>query len=259
MRSDPAAAPSASRSTRTARSAQRSSRSWRSRTDVGESRPRTDGGVAGAHRRAPRGRRRFRPIATTVGDRRVAAAERPQARTRATSSTAKSRQARRIRPRISTGGPCRAARREWVEMTFAKPSTVSSRPRSTGSTTPAAAACACPASWRLLYKSGGEWEAGDDERRLSAPRATREPRWRSTPVATDGAARQSGSYAADGFSAGAQEWTVRRMAGVIIIGDMKLTMLEFSGRPPAGRHGSIAAGRAMASSSPPGEQRIKNR
>ena len=60
---------------------------------------------------------------------------------------------------------------EWIEMTFAKPSTVSRERRSTGSTTPAAAACACRRRGDCSIKRRQRVAAGGTPAARSASRA----------------------------------------------------------------------------------------
>ena len=122
--------------------------------DVGESRPRTDGGVAGA-RRCRRAADAVPDVVTTRRSprRRCRTAA---ARIRATSSTARSRRTPSDSSAYFDWWPVQGSKVEWVEMTFAKPSTVSSSEiywfDDTGR-----GGVRVPASWRLLYKSGNEW------------------------------------------------------------------------------------------------------
>jgi hypothetical protein len=94
---------------------------------------------------------------------------------------------------------------EWVELTFAKPSTVSSSDvywfDDTGR-----GGVRVPATWRLLYKSGDKWVPVD----TSSPYATARSAWNRVafkPVTTPALRIELSMQ--QGASAGLQEWKVK--------------------------------------------------
>ena len=102
--------------------------------------------------------------------------------------------------------PVQGSADEWVELTFAKPSTVSTSEiywfDDTGR-----GGVRVPASWRLLYKSGDQWLPVADDQAPTASRATR-----GTPSRSRRSRRPrfaSSWSMQQGFSAGLQEWKVR--------------------------------------------------
>ena len=122
--------------------------------DVGQSRPRTNGGVAGAHRAAARPTP-FPTVATTST---IAASPIPNGRGKNPRNIIDGEE-----PANSADSsayfdwwPVQGSANEWVELTFAKTSTVSSAEvywfDDTGR-----GGVRVPASWRLLYKSGDQW------------------------------------------------------------------------------------------------------
>ena len=101
--------------------------------------------------------------------------------------------------------PVQGSKLEWVELTFAKPSTVSSSEiywfDDTGR-----GGVRVPASWRLLYKSGDEWLPVETTGAYGIARNA----WNAiafAPVTT--AALRIELSMQQGFSAGLQEWKVR--------------------------------------------------
>jgi hypothetical protein len=101
--------------------------------------------------------------------------------------------------------PVQGSKLEWVELTFAKPSTVSSSEiywfDDTGR-----GGVRVPASWRLLYKSGDDWLPVQ----TTSPYAVARNAWNAiafTPVTT--AALRIEISMQQGFSAGLQEWRVK--------------------------------------------------
>jgi DUF1680 family protein len=101
--------------------------------------------------------------------------------------------------------PVQGSANEWVEMTFAKPSTVSSTEiywfDDTGR-----GSVRVPASWRLLYKSGDQWRPVQ----TAGPFGTARNAWNAlsfAPVTTTGLRIELAMQ--QGFSAGLQEWKVK--------------------------------------------------
>jgi hypothetical protein len=94
---------------------------------------------------------------------------------------------------------------EWVELTFAKPSTVSTSDiywfDDTGR-----GGVRVPASWRLLYQSGAQWLPVETADAFGAARNA----WNTvtfTPVTTTALRIELSMQ--QGFSAGLQEWKVK--------------------------------------------------
>ena len=125
--------------------------------DVGESRPRRNGGVARADR--------CRGAADAVSHPRDRRAQSPRRgrRIRAASTTARSRRRRTTRPRTSTGGRPKA--RPSGSSTRSRSPRRSLKSRSTGSTIPAAAKCACQRPGGSSTRTG-RLEAGGGARRV---------------------------------------------------------------------------------------------
>jgi DUF1680 family protein len=101
--------------------------------------------------------------------------------------------------------PVQGSRMEWVELTFAKPSTVSTSEiywfDDTGR-----GGVRVPASWRLLYKSGDQWLPVE----TTSPMGTARNTWNAIsfrPVTT--AALRIELTMQEKFSAGLQEWKVK--------------------------------------------------
>jgi DUF1680 family protein len=101
--------------------------------------------------------------------------------------------------------PVQGSKMEWVELTFAKPSTISTSQvywfDDTGR-----GGVRVPASWKLLYKSGDQWLPVQATGSYRAERNT----WNAvafTPVTT--AALRIELSMQPGFSAGLQEWKVK--------------------------------------------------
>ena len=101
--------------------------------------------------------------------------------------------------------PLQASKSEWVEMTFAKPATVSEAEvywfDDTGR-----GGVRVPASWRLLYKSGNEWKPVT----ATSPFGVARDAWNKlmfTPVTTSALRIELSMQ--QGFSAGLQEWKVK--------------------------------------------------
>ena len=101
--------------------------------------------------------------------------------------------------------PVQGSSSEFVELTFEKPSTVSSAEvywfDDTGR-----GGVRVPASWRLLYKSGTNWVAVDSKDRSGVVRDA----WNTvtfTPVTT--AALRIELVMQPGFSAGLQQWRAK--------------------------------------------------
>ena len=103
--------------------------------------------------------------------------------------------------------PVQGSANEWVELTFAKPSTVSSSEiywfDDTGR-----GGVRVPASWRLLYKSGDQWLPVQTHQRAYgvAPQCAG-TRSTFTPVTTTALRIELAMQ--QGFSAGLQEWKVK--------------------------------------------------
>lgn len=101
--------------------------------------------------------------------------------------------------------PVQGSTREWIEMTFAKPSRVSES-RIYWFDDTGRGGVRVPASWKLLYKSGAEWKPVETPDRFGVARNA----WNRvgfTPVTTS--ALRIELIMQDGFSAGVQEWTVK--------------------------------------------------
>jgi DUF1680 family protein len=101
--------------------------------------------------------------------------------------------------------PVQGSKQEWVELTFAQPSTISTSDiywfDDTGR-----GGVRVPASWRLLYKSGDQWLPVQTTSALGVARNG----WNTiafTPVTT--AALRIELSMQQGFSAGLQEWKVK--------------------------------------------------
>jgi hypothetical protein len=101
--------------------------------------------------------------------------------------------------------PVQGSKSEWVEMTFAKPSTVSEAEiywfDDTGR-----GGVRVPASWKLFYKSGNEWKPVSAASSLGVARDA----WNKltfTPVTTSALRIELSMQ--QGFSAGLQEWKVK--------------------------------------------------
>jgi len=101
--------------------------------------------------------------------------------------------------------PVQGSKMEWVELTFARPSTISTSEiywfDDTGR-----GGVRVPASWKLLYKSGNQWLPVQTTGTFGAERNT----WNRiafTPVTT--AALRIELSMQPGFSAGLQEWKVK--------------------------------------------------
>jgi len=101
--------------------------------------------------------------------------------------------------------PVQGSKTEWVELTFAKPSTVSSSDvywfDDTGR-----GGVRVPASWRLLYKSGDQWLPVQTSGAYGVARNA----WNAvtfTPITT--AALRIELTMQQGFSAGLQEWRIK--------------------------------------------------
>jgi DUF1680 family protein len=101
--------------------------------------------------------------------------------------------------------PVQGSKMEWVELTFAKPSTISSSEiywfDDTGR-----GGVRVPASWRLLYKSGDQWLPVQTGSTHGVARNA----WNAiafTPVTTSALRIELAMQ--EGFSAGLQEWKVR--------------------------------------------------
>ena len=101
--------------------------------------------------------------------------------------------------------PVQGSATEWVELTFAKPSTISSTEiywfDDTGR-----GGVRVPASWRLLYKSGNGWRPVQTPGSFDTARNA----WNAlsfAPVTTTGLRIELAMQA--GFSAGLQEWKVK--------------------------------------------------
>jgi DUF1680 family protein len=101
--------------------------------------------------------------------------------------------------------PVQGSKMEWVELTFAKPSTISSSEiywfDDTGR-----GGVRVPASWRLLYKSGDQWLPVQTGSTHGVARNA----WNAiafTPVTTSALRIELSMQ--EGFSAGLQEWKVR--------------------------------------------------
>jgi DUF1680 family protein len=101
--------------------------------------------------------------------------------------------------------PVQGSAAEWVEMTFAKPSTVSSTEiywfDDTGR-----GGVRVPASWRLLYKSGDQWLPVQTQSAFGTARNAWNP-LSFAPVTTMGLRIELSMQ--QGFSAGLQEWKVK--------------------------------------------------
>lgn len=100
--------------------------------------------------------------------------------------------------------PARCSSGEWVEMTFAKPATVSETAvywfDDTGQ-----GAVRVPASWRLLYKDGDQWKAVN----AAGPYGIAKDLWNRvsfSPVTTTALRIELAMQ--PGVSAGLQEWRV---------------------------------------------------
>jgi hypothetical protein len=101
--------------------------------------------------------------------------------------------------------PVQGSTREWIEMTFAKPSLVSES-RIYWFDDTGRGGVRVPASWKLLYKSGAEWKPVETPDTFGVARNA----WNRvgfTPVTTS--ALRIELIMQDGFSAGVQEWTVK--------------------------------------------------
>ena len=101
--------------------------------------------------------------------------------------------------------PVQGSKMEWVELTFAKPSTISTTDiywfDDTGR-----GGVRVPASWRLLYKSGDQWLPVQ----TTDAHGVTQNAWNSvtfTPVTTTGLRIELAMQ--QGFSAGLQEWRVK--------------------------------------------------
>jgi uncharacterized protein len=101
--------------------------------------------------------------------------------------------------------PVQGSKNEWIELTFAKPSTVSTSEiywfDDTGR-----GGVRVPASWRLLYKSGDRWVPVESAGAFGVERNA----WNAvtfTPVTTPALRIELAMQA--GFSAGLQEWKVK--------------------------------------------------
>ena len=101
--------------------------------------------------------------------------------------------------------PVQGSANEWIELTFAKPSTISTSEvywfDDTGR-----GGVRVPASWRLLYKAGANWVTVD----LKGAYGVERNRWNAvsfTPVTTTGLRIELAMR--PGFSAGLQEWKVK--------------------------------------------------
>src|SRR5262249_10427918 len=93
----------------------------------------------------------------------------------------------------------------WVEMTFAKPSTVRES-RIYWFDDTGRGGVRVPASWRLLYKDGSEWKPVT----TTDPLGTARDAWNAvtfSPITTS--ALRIEVVMQEGFSAGVQEWTVK--------------------------------------------------
>jgi len=101
--------------------------------------------------------------------------------------------------------PVQGSDNEWIQLTFAKPSTISTSEiywfDDTGR-----GGVRVPASWRLLYKSGTNWVTVDTRDAYGVARNA----WNAvtfTPVTTTALRIELGMQ--QGFSAGLQEWKVK--------------------------------------------------
>lgn len=101
--------------------------------------------------------------------------------------------------------PVQGSASEWIELTFAKPATVSTSEvywfDDTGR-----GGVRVPASWRLLYKSGDSWVTVDAKNGYGVERN----RWNGvsfTPITTTALRIELAMQ--QGFSAGLQEWRVK--------------------------------------------------
>lgn len=101
--------------------------------------------------------------------------------------------------------PVQGSEREWVEMSFAKPATVSSTEvywfDDTGR-----GGVRVPASWRLLYKAGDQWLPVTPQGAYATTRNAWNPLG-FTPVTTSALRIELAMQ--PGFSAGLQEWKVK--------------------------------------------------
>ncbi len=101
--------------------------------------------------------------------------------------------------------PVQGSKMEWVELTFAKPSTVSTSEiywfDDTGR-----GSVRVPASWKLLYKSGDQWLPVE----TTSTFATARNAWNTVtfkPVTTTALRIELAMQ--QGFSSGLQEWKVK--------------------------------------------------
>jgi DUF1680 family protein len=101
--------------------------------------------------------------------------------------------------------PVQGSTREWIEMTFAKPSLISES-RIYWFDDTGRGGVRVPASWKLLYKSGAAWKPVETPDPFGVARNA----WNRVgfiPVTTS--ALRIELIMQDGFSAGVQEWTVK--------------------------------------------------
>jgi uncharacterized protein len=101
--------------------------------------------------------------------------------------------------------PVQGSTREWIEMTFARPSLVRES-RLYWFDDTGRGGVRVPASWKLLYKSGNEWKPVETADTFGVARNA----WNCvgfTPVTTT--ALRVELTMQNGFSAGVQEWTVK--------------------------------------------------
>ena len=175
--------------------------------DVGQPRPRADGRLAGAHRRRPRGRRRSRRSRRPARSRRRRCRA-GAARTCATSSTARSRRTRpTTRPRTSTGGRRSGSAARVGRDDVREAGDGLAKPRSTGSTTPAAAACACRRRGGCSTRTATGWKPVEAVEGYGVARDRLEHACRSSR-SRRGALRIEVTMQPT-FSAGLQEWKVK--------------------------------------------------